>query len=78
MSRPVDVLAVMDLARESLRNSSQQTREGLALHSAVAQARAAVAHLIVALDVAAYGEYLPETVEQDIRAALALVQGGEA
>lgn len=48
MSAPVDVLAVMDLARESLRNSSQQTPEGLALHSAVARARAALAELIEA------------------------------
>ncbi|WP_432593461.1 hypothetical protein [Stenotrophomonas maltophilia] len=50
MSAPVDVLAAMDLSRECLRNSSQQTPDGQAIHSAAAQARAAVAEVIEAGD----------------------------
>jgi hypothetical protein len=39
---------------------------------------AAVAELIEALDLAAYGEYLPESVEQQIRTSLARVRGESA
>ena len=42
------------------------------------EARAAVAELIEALDLAAYGEYLPESVEQQIRTSLARVRGESA
>lgn len=48
VTAPIDVRAVMGLARESLRNSGQQTPEGLAIHSAVAQASSAIAELIEA------------------------------
>lgn len=80
MSGPVDVLAVLDGAVEGYEAALPRLRgkqrdecgDGL---SDLKEARAAVAELIEALDVAAYGEYLPETVEQNIRAALARVRG---
>lgn len=70
MTTSVDVLAVMDSASLSLfeacRNADARSLD---------KARAAVAELIEALDIAAYGEYLPESVEQKIRAALDRVTG---
>lgn len=80
MSRGVDVLAVLSEQIEASRNSIPHLPE--VVHQKINEAieeveavRAAVAELIEVLDVAAYGEYLPETVEQEIRSALARAQG---
>lgn len=74
MSAPVDVLAVLQNEIDHAGCLGPRASEARARR--LESVRAAVAGLIEALDVAAYGEYLPETVEQDIRAALARVQGG--
>lgn len=74
MSPPVDVLAVLQNEIDHAGCLGPRASEARARR--LESVLAAVAGLIEALDVAAYGEYLPETVEQDIRAALARVQGG--
>ncbi|HFF6210388.1 TPA: hypothetical protein ACGCHH_000300 [Stenotrophomonas maltophilia] len=69
----VDVLAVMDHESDRI-----EERIGYGLADDLRDARAAVAELIEALDLAAYGEYLPESVEQQIRTSLARVRGESA
>ncbi|WP_423156476.1 hypothetical protein [Stenotrophomonas maltophilia] len=69
----VDVLAILDDAEWVLRMDHYK-----AIPDDLVQARAAVAELIEALDLAAYGEYLPESVEQQIRTSLARVRGESA
>ncbi|HHA2475407.1 hypothetical protein [Stenotrophomonas maltophilia] len=69
----VDVLAVMDHESDRI-----EERIGYGLADDLRDARAAVAELIEALDLAAYGEYLPESVEQQIRTSLARVKGESA
>lgn len=73
MSAPVDVLAVLQNEIDHAGCLGPRASEARARR--LESVLAAVAGLIEALDVAAYGEYLPETVEQDIRAALARVKG---
>lgn len=87
MSQSVDVLAVIQehvshyegLQRHARDEGNDHYADELDEESGTLNqlrlARAAVAELIEVLDVAAYGEYLPETVEQEIRSALARVRG---
>ncbi|WP_462052471.1 hypothetical protein ACSYS7_001738 [Stenotrophomonas maltophilia] len=71
----VDVLAVMDeLIDFEERHAEYEPRQNYEAR----EARAALAELIEALDLAAYGEYLPESVEQQIRTSLARVRGESA
>lgn len=75
----VDVLAVMtkseSLARRTCGLSGDPNAR--ALLKGCAEARAAVAELIEAVNIAAYGEYLPPSVEQRIRTALARATGAQ-
>ncbi|GEM_PF-6645969 len=67
----VDVLAAIDAAIEGIHGEGYECPD-------LEEAYGAIAELIEALDLAAYGEYLPESVEQQIRSALARVKGESA
>lgn len=77
MSKSIDVLAEIQQAHATLKEWASVTgmTDDHVQADAMEEVRAAVAELIDALDIAAYGEYLPPSVEQRLRTALARVRG---